>query len=140
MPARPPTSFRSDASGVSAVEFGLVLPVLMMIVMAAIEFGLILFTFNTSEHAARNVVRQLATNRLTTDQAPEKAKAQLPGWAKANATVEVTQTTPGMPSTNVFAVRITIPAKKATITSFLSWAYSDTTLESKAAFQQEVSL
>lgn len=130
---------RADASGTSAVEFGLVLPILMMLVMGVIEFGLIMYTMNTSEHAARSVARQLATNRLTSDQASDKAKAQLPQWAKSSATVEVSQSTPGLPTSNVFTVKITIPAAKASITNFLGWAYSGN-LESKVALQQEISL
>ncbi len=131
-------AFRRSESGVSAVEFAIIVPVLMTIVMGVLEFGMILYTFNSSENAARDVARRLATNRLTTAQASDTAKAELPGWASPSATVTVAQSAPTDPSQNQFTVSIAIPAKSATASNFLVGLYGSVTLNSKVVLQQEI--
>ncbi len=46
-----------DASGIAAVEFALVLPVFISIVLGLIEIGRVLYTDHTLDHAAREGVR-----------------------------------------------------------------------------------
>ncbi len=119
------------------MEFSFIAPVLIVLVFGILEFGLIIFTFISAETAARDVTRRLSLNQITSSQAPAIATAELPGWASASATVTVTQSAPADPSNNQFTVNIAIPAKKATPTNVLSWAYGTITLKAAVTMQQE---
>lgn len=52
--------------GASAVEFALLVPVLLLILFGIIAMGLLLFTYITAQHAAREVARQAAVGGFTT--------------------------------------------------------------------------
>jgi Flp pilus assembly protein TadG len=129
--------FDEDSSGSSVVEFALLLPVLVTIIFGIIEFGLIIFTLNTAESAARDATRQLATNRITASQAQSVVLQQLPRWVAAGTSVLVSQTAPSDPSNNRFTTDVSFAAKLATPTNLLSWAYGSTTLHAKVSMQQE---
>lgn len=49
--------FARDSSGIAAVEFALVAPVLLMLVFGAIEIGRVLYEQQTLEEAARETAR-----------------------------------------------------------------------------------
>ncbi len=51
--------------GASAVEFALVLPILLIIVLGTIVFGLAIFTLITAQHTAREAARQVAVGGFT---------------------------------------------------------------------------
>lgn len=126
-----------DSSGSSAVEFALMLPLLIALIFGIIEFGLIIFTLNTAESAARDATRQLATNRITVSQAQSVVLQQLPRWVAAGTSVSVSQTAPSSPSTNLFTTDVSFAARSATPTNLLSWAYGSTILHAKVSMQQE---
>lgn len=126
-----------DERGASAVEFALVIPVLLTLVLGIVEFGMIVYTYNASTHAARLVARQLATNRITTAQASDTAKANLPNWVKTSATVTVNQSNAANPNANDFTVDIKIPASAAAPSHFLLFAYSSLTINPVVTMQQE---
>lgn len=125
--------------GTSAVEFGFIAPVLLVLVLGSIEFGLITFTFISAETAARDVTRRLSLNQITASQAPAIASGELPSWVSSSATITVTQSAPTDPPNNQFTVSIAIPATKATPTNVLSWAYGTLTLKAAVTMQQEPS-
>jgi Flp pilus assembly protein TadG len=125
-----------DERGATAVEFALIAPVLIALTMGIIEFGLMLYTQASAASAARDVTRRIATNRLTVANASTTVVQQLPPWVQPNATVTVTQTTPGTASTNQIAVRVSFPANKATPTNSLNALYGTITLVSRR-MQQE---
>lgn len=129
--------FDEDQSGSSVVEFALLLPVLITIVFGIIEFGLIVFTLNAAESAARDATRQLATNRITASQAQSVVLQQLPRWVVAGTSVLVSQTAASDPSSNRFTTDVSFAARAATPTSMLSWAYGSTVLHAKVSMQQE---
>ena len=130
-------TFDQESSGSSAVEFALLLPVLVTIVFGIIEFGLIIFTLTTAESAARDATRQLATNRITVSQAQSVVLQQLPRWVAAATSVSVAQTDPTNPSSNQFTTDVSFAAKAATPTNLLIWAYGSTILHAKVSMQQE---
>jgi Flp pilus assembly protein TadG len=129
---------RRDPRGATAVEFALIAPVLVAIVMGIIEFGLIIFTYTTAGVASRDVARRIATGRIaaTTATASSTLTPQLPAWVRSYATVSLTQTTPGTASTNIITVTVSFPALRATPTTFLSFAYGFT-LATATTMQQE---
>ncbi|MGH1571313.1 TadE/TadG family type IV pilus assembly protein [Methylobacterium sp. P31] len=129
--------FENDSSGSSAVEFALLLPILVTIIFGIIEFGLIIFTLNTAQSAARDATRQLATNRITASQAQSVVLQQLPRWVAAGTSVSVSQTNPTNPSSNQFTTDVSFAARAATPTNLLAWAYGNTILHAKVSMQQE---
>jgi len=52
--------------GAAAVEFALVLPLLLITVFGIITFGLMLFTLITAQHSAREAARQAVVGNFTT--------------------------------------------------------------------------
>ncbi|GJD95817.1 TadE/TadG family type IV pilus assembly protein [Methylobacterium iners] len=127
----------NDDRGTSAVEFALLIPVFLILVMGTIEFGMIAYTYNASTSAARNVARQLATNRIKVSDASEKAKENLPNWVKSSATVAVSQSNASDPNSNEFTVDIKVPAGDAAISNVLIWAYGALVINTKVTMQQE---
>lgn len=130
-------SFWRARGGTSAVEFAIILPVFLTIMMGIIEFGLIIYTFNAEENAARDAARRWASNRITSSSVQSVVTSDLPAWVANAATVNTSQTTPGTPTTNIITVDVYIPAASASPTSFLSWAYKSITLHSRVRMQQE---
>ena len=148
--------FLRSTLAAAAVEFGFIAPVLLVLVLGSIEFGLITFTFISAETAARDVTRRLSLNQITTSQASGIACSELPSWigpcsacvapppsgcptATQSACVSPTQSAPTDPPNNQFTVCIAIPATKATPTNVLSWAYGTVTLKAAVTMQQEPS-
>ena len=123
--------------GATAVEFALIAPVLVALLMGIIEFGMILFTYTTAGAASRDVARRIATGRIAASAASTTLTPQLPAWVRSYATVAVTQTTPATASTNIITVNVSFPALRATPTTFLSLAYGSLTLQAATTMQQE---
>lgn len=126
-----------NEDGVSAVEFALVLPILLLILLGILEFGLILFTYNSTQNVSRDVARQLATNRIAVTSADAQARSELPSWIASKATVVVTQSDPANARKNVFVVDVSFKAPDAVASSFLSFAYGSLVLHGKVSIQQE---
>ncbi len=62
---------RRDQAGASAIEFALVLPVLLMLVFAIVEFSMVMYDKVVITHAAREAVRAgavLRNPKLTADE------------------------------------------------------------------------
>ncbi len=79
-------SLGNDESGANAVEFALVILVLIPFILAILEFGIILFTYNNMEQAAREAARVLAVQEATLLRAEAVANAQL-GFSGLNFTI-----------------------------------------------------
>ena len=128
-----------EQGGVAAIEFAIIAAVLMTLVLGALEFGLIIYTYAAAENASRDVSRQLATNELSASNASAKAVSELPTWLQSSSAlaVNVSQTTPGTQSTNVFTVSIRFPASSAAPLSFLGFAAGGLTLDAHVSMQQE---
>lgn len=67
------TSLRRDEAGASAVEFGLLAPVIIAMLVAAVQFGIALQNYNALRSVAADVVRTAMVeygngNRLNTNQ------------------------------------------------------------------------
>ena len=69
---KPRTSVRSlgkDESGANAVEFALVILVLIPFILAILEFGILLFTYNNMVQTARETARVMAVQEAILDDA-----------------------------------------------------------------------
>ena len=130
--------YLSSKSGASAIEFALVAAILVTLVFGLIEFSLIFYTYTQAGTATRDVVRRIATGRLSTTSASDQVKAQLPAWVRNWATVTTSQTTPSNAATNQITVSVSFPAAKATPTTYLSFAYGSLTLTRSLTLPQEI--
>lgn len=74
---------RRDERGAAAVEFAIVLPVLLLLVFGIIEFGLLFNRFITITHAAREGVRVTALTGGAIDPLTGEAKGEAAGEASA---------------------------------------------------------
>lgn len=126
--------------GVVSVEAAFVLPVLITLVLGAMEFALLLFTYGAMQTAAREVARQLAVNYATPAEAAANVRGRLPGWSAAAAAVEVSQAFPSDPSRNVYTVQVTMPASEASPVNFFTRATGDWPLRTEVAMKQELPL
>src|SRR6476469_4147215 len=79
--------WRSERSGTSAVEFALVAPLFIGLMMAICEFAFAFFTLISAQQAVWSEARQLALGRITTTVAHDAVVAALPRWAQTRATV-----------------------------------------------------
>ena len=133
-------AFSRGASGATAIEFALILPVLLIMVLGIVDFGMVFYAKTSTQNTARDIVRQIATNRLKVADATTTAKSQVATWLVSYTTVSVTQTAAGDPTKNEITVDVAIPASKAAVTSFFSGLFSTVTLHGKATMQQEIPL
>ena len=62
---RSATTRRSRGSGQSLVEFALVIPIVVLLIVAFVEIGRAVFAYNTIANAARQAARVAAVNQLT---------------------------------------------------------------------------
>lgn len=90
--------------GAAAIEFALVLPVLVLLVFGIIQFGLAYNTTNVLTHAAREAVRPLA---LGSGDPVATAKANVPSLDEdlLQVTTSADPCTPGQPA----SVSLTYP-------------------------------
>ena len=130
-------SFSTDTSGTSAVEFALVAPVLVFMVLGALEYGMMFYTQAAMQHAARDSVRQVSLGQLTDANAPAYVCGNVPSWAKAGCTASVAHSTPANPKTDVITIGVSIPASKATVVTFFSKAGGDFVIKASAAMRRE---
>jgi Flp pilus assembly protein TadG len=130
-------TFARRSDGASAIEFALVCPVLLLLLLGAIDFGMVVFAKNVTQDAARVVVRDLSTNKITTSQASAEAKSLLPSWVSSKVTVTVAQTAPSDSSKNEFTLTIAFDATKVALTGFFNDLFGSTKVASHSTMHQE---
>ena len=103
---------RFDERGAAAVEFGIILPVLMLILFGIIEFGMIMFSreviTNASREGARAGIVQSAT-KPTTGQIQTVVTNYLTGTGINPATVTIAVAGAGLTAPNTLSVTVTYP-------------------------------
>ena len=122
------TSVRSlgkDESGANAVEFALVAPVLLLLILGIIQFGMILFTYNNMVQAAREAARVLAVQSGSLTEASAVANAQL-GFSGLTFTItpcapppETTNCSAPLDPNNDVSVKVSVPLADASLIDFL---------------------
>ncbi len=122
------TSLGKDESGANAVEFALVILVMIPMILAILEFGIMLFTYNNMVQAAREASRILAKEDTTEAEAIAIANTQL-GFSGLTFTVTACTPVIGLgggppcvapldPATDV-SVTITVPLAQASLIDIL---------------------
>ena len=88
-PMRVPAWLRCDGAS-AALEFGIVAPVLMLLILGVVEFGRLHWVRNSMEYAAEQTARWAIVNTAATDaQIVDHAKAQFAGIGAGQTTVNV---------------------------------------------------
>lgn len=129
--------FYRSTSGAGAVEFALVSPLLIAILMAIIEFSMIFYTYASAELITADVNRQVATNHIVGSQFQSKVTPRLPAWVQEKGTATAA-TTPTTESGVVFwTATTTIPLLSAAPTSFFSALYGSRTMTVVNVMRQE---
>jgi len=106
-----PASLLACSRGASAAEFALVLPLLLLTLCGVMQYGVLMFTYNSMQTNARNGARALAVGSATPAAVTASIKAGLPGWvAPGDVTVVA-----GPAEDNQVHTAITVPSAKATI-------------------------
>jgi Flp pilus assembly protein TadG len=114
----------TDQGGAAAVEFALILPILMLFIFGIIEFGFIFNRWVSVTHAAREGVRVMSVGG---DDAEEAAMASAPDLGEVG--IACTGAEVGMDDVQMTC---TVPY------DFALWIFSDTiTLSSTAQMRQE---
>lgn len=130
-------ALRKDTDGVTAVEFALVIPVLLTILFACIEFGMMGYTYTATAASMREVARQLATNQISIDNAQAMIRAGLPTWVRKAADARIEQSAPDDATVNTYTLHVTYPAMAATPSHFLAFAYRNQTFNQTLILRQE---
>ncbi len=92
----------------------LLLPLMSMMICGTMQYGVLMFTYNSMLNTARNGARALAVGSASESDVVTTAKANLPGWVAAadwTITPEDTTTT----GTNQVVTEISVKSEKATI-------------------------
>jgi Flp pilus assembly protein TadG len=102
--------FGREERGVSAVEFALVAPLLIALLLGIIQYGSLFLVQTRMNDAARDTARRLAVGDLATEAAAEQhARALLADWS---ADFTATAKLPNPPDHDV-VVTITVPMADA---------------------------
>ena len=109
-----------DIRGATAVEFAMVAPVMVAILLGAIELCMMFYTYATAGYAARDVARRVGNNTLAIASATTTATAELPNWVRSSTTVSATtQATSGPTAGTLVVVTVSFPMRAASPTGFL---------------------
>jgi Flp pilus assembly pilin Flp len=111
-------AWRRDERGASAVEFALVLPLLLALLLGIIQYGSLFLIQSRMNDTARDTARRLAVGDLPSESDAERfAREQLADWP---ATFVVKATLPKAPDRDVI-VTITVPATDAAMLNIVSF-------------------
>jgi Flp pilus assembly protein TadG len=96
--------------GVAVVEMAIVLPILVLLLLGAIDLAMRFYVRHSMVNAAREAARTMAVREGTADQAKAVAAAELDG---IHATFTVTPTFDG--GTDLVSVRISAPMSQVSL-------------------------
>lgn len=106
-----------DRDGVAAIEFALIIPIVLTLFLGIIQFGFILFIQNHMFDVARDSVRRFAVGETTQAETVQYAQDALLNW---NITYTVVVTPhPNDPDDNDVNIRISLPRSSAAIADIL---------------------
>ena len=114
-----------NESGVSAIEFALIVPVALTMLTGVIQFGFVLFVENQMADVARDTARRFAVGEATQAEATQFAQDSLLNWG-VTYTATVTPPDPADPNDNDVNVQISLPMSDAALDDVLGLFQSGT--------------
>lgn len=127
---------RRNDRGSVAVEFVLVLPIVLIILMGMIQFGAVLFTKSEMINSARETARRMAVADMTSAAAVTLAHNIL-GDTTSRFTVVATEPDPLVPTDSDVTVLITIPMQDAALGIGFPVNFSGQTLSANIVMRRE---
>jgi len=97
--------------GSVAAEFALVLPLLLLLFTGGMQYGTLLYTYNSMQTIARNGARALASGTSSVETVSAAAKAALPAWVPSGDLTVVA----GDTGTNMVHMSLSLPSARATV-------------------------
>ena len=94
-----------------ASEFALVLPLLLVLFTGGIQYGTLLYTYNSMQTIARNGARSLASGTSSVATVSAAAKAAMPAWVNTSQLVVVA----GNSGANMVHMSLSLPSRRATV-------------------------
>jgi len=125
-----------DERGGAAVEFALVVPVLITFVFGIIQFGFLFSIYNTMVHAAREGARAMAVEQLTASEGRTRTEQALSAYQDLTFTVTTQTPDPSDPSDTDVRVAIGIPLDDAMLIDMLGLADGET-VRARIAMRRE---
>ena len=128
--------FHRDRRGVSAVEFALITPILVLIIAGIIDGGALFYLQNNMATVARDTVRRLSVGELTNaSDAQAFAGSHVLNWG-ATFTINVTEPDPDDVNDTDYVVEITVPIDDAALMDPFNF-FNSGTLRAQAVMRQE---
>ncbi len=124
-----------DETGVAAVEFAIILPVLVLMLTGIIQFGMLFFVQNQMTNVARETSRRIVVGQLTTAAASQYARDSLV-FSGANFTVAVTEPDPANPNDKDITVDIRVPISQISLVD-IAGLFQSGTLRASVTMRQE---
>jgi hypothetical protein len=125
-------SLRAHDRGAAAVEFAIVLPVLIAVVFGIIQFGALLFLHNNMVNAAREAARKISVGEATQVQAEAIAANYLASWGLA-FDIDAVDPAPGGDA----IVTISVPMRDAMLIDVLQLFAGNPTLSASVTMRKE---
>ena len=101
-----------DVSGVSAIEFALIVPIALTLLSGIIQFGFVLFIENHMADVARDAARRFSVGESNQSETEQYAQDTLLNWG-------VTYTVTVTPNVNDVIVLISLPRSNVAIIDML---------------------
>lgn len=117
--ARLLSGFKSRQEGAAVVEFALVSPVLIMLLLGMFEFSWLFFQRHNILTAAERGARGVATQTLTSAEAQAEATASLAAW-NITSTVSIIEPDPANVNDRDVVVRISASTRNVSMTGFFN--------------------
>ena len=112
--------------GLAAVEFALILPVLLLFLFGIIQFGFLVSVYNTMVHAAREGARGMAVEQLTESEGKTLTEQRLTAYGNLPFTVTTKAPDPANPADLDVEVSVSVPLEDAMLVDVLGLAESQT--------------
>ena len=128
---------RADRAGSVASEFGLISPLLAMLLFSTVEMGSVFYCYSSMQMAANVAARRMAVNTIAPAAANALVASYVPGWAAPAVTVTVTQSNAADSNANNIVVSMTASSDRLTpislLTRLVPW-----TMTASATVKQEI--
>lgn len=103
----------ANRNGAAAAEFALLLPVLSLMLLGTIQYGALLYSYNTMLTAARDGTRALAVDSSTEIEVVYSVKGSLPAWVPKDKWT-ITPQNAATTGTGLVNTYISVPSQYAT--------------------------
>ncbi|NQV44039.1 MAG: pilus assembly protein [Rhodospirillales bacterium] len=113
--------FKQHQDGVAVVEFALVAPILVVLLLGMFEFSWLFFQRHNMLTTAERGARGVATQTLTAAEAIAESQTTLTDW-NITSTVTIVEPDPANITDRDVVVRISAPTQGVSITGFFNFA------------------